>query len=202
MEALQHQFRILVETDLNKLVNETTNLTLLNSTNLLPSDYVWGLGIATAFGYLAFSFLLALIVVSYSKKVTQKKLNFMIASLIALAIGSLLGDAVIHIIPEVYGVEENEGAKKSKHEKPNKNISSLMILLGFFLFFTLGKIFIFSGCGHTHGVHNHENHNHFDELKEISSETDNKTKRGNYSKNKLIYITFFVRHFFRRGNHK
>lgn len=162
-------------------LNETNSTDHNETDHMLAENQVWGVGIAVAIGYLIFSFILTLCVVLCfrSKKINKTCLNFVISSLVSLAIGSLLGDAVVHIIPEIYGAHKHEETdsehaehSEENHDAPNVNIVSLMILIGFFTFFTLEKVFLWTGCGHSHGSddehddhghgHDHDHHDHDD----------------------------------------
>jgi hypothetical protein len=65
-----------------------------------------------------------------------------------MAIGSLVGDAVIHIIPDIFH-EQNDIPEK---ERSNPHITSLLIVTGFIVFFTIEKVFMLSGIAHMHGM--------------------------------------------------
>lgn len=171
------------------LSSNSTGLNSQNSKNYLPADKVWGVGVATSIGYLVFSFLLTLcIVLCYNSKKTSKScLSFITTSLIAMAVGSLLGDAVIHIMPNVYA---NSNTTNTSADQPNTNISCLMILVGFFTFFSLEKIFYIAGCGHSHGAqddedtehkHSHDDHDHSNHV-DHSHQSDEKKNSINYGK--------------------
>ena len=83
-------------------------------------------------------------------KVKKKCLDFINSSLISLAVGSLFGDAVIHIMPEIYATVLRE--ENSTQPVKNNVIVSLMVVIGFLTFFIIEKIFLFTGLGHSHGT--------------------------------------------------
>lgn len=74
-----------------------------------------------------------------SKRVLQACVTF----LVALAIGALLGDALIHLIPEAL------------EEAKNPRLIPLLVIAGFLLFFLLEKYFHWH-----HGSHGAEEHTH------------------------------------------
>lgn len=77
---------------------------------------------------------------SLNEEVLKKYINFFIS----LAIGALLGDAFIHIIPEAF--EGSLGA----------NVSSILIVFGILLFFVIEKFIHW----HHHGEDKEESHIH------------------------------------------
>jgi hypothetical protein len=178
--------RILFRVLENVLIyNNTTNSTDSNSTNLLEEKHVWGVGIATAIGYLIFSFLLTscIVLCFRSKKINKSCLNFVISSLVSLAIGSLIGDASVHIIPEIFGAHKHDETENHKEEdEPNPHIVSFMIIIGFFTFFSLEKIFLWSGCGHSHGHDDHENEHEHGHGHDDHSHQNKKDENINHSK--------------------
>ena len=158
-------------------IENITNSTTTNSTITLMSEkHVWGSAIAVSIGLLLLSLILTLcIVLCHSKKVSRNCISLINMCLISLAVGSLVGDSVIHIIPAVFGSHESEEehdhveggeeeAETTTNSKPDARVSSTMILVGFLSFFIIEKIFLASGCGHSHGDgeedHDHEGHSH------------------------------------------
>lgn len=73
----------------------------------------------------------------FSKK---EKKHFLMFFLVSLAVGSLFGDAIIHLIPEAF------------EQSANSVLTSFYIILGIMLFFVLEKFF--------HWRHEHELHRH------------------------------------------
>jgi hypothetical protein len=153
--------------------NNTNNT---NSTALMDEKFVWGVGIAVSLFYLLLSFTLNgfIILCFRNKKCDKSCLSLILSSLISLAVGSLIGDAVIHIIPDIYG-----GSDSEQNDIPNPNLNSLMIILGFFSFFILGKIFVLTGCGHSHGDPDDEwNDSHEVKQHDHNSDKFNKSHNG------------------------
>jgi zinc and cadmium transporter len=85
----------------------------------------------------SFISLIGIVTLSLSRSILNKCVSF----LVALAIGALLGDALIHLIPEA--LEEAE----------NPNIIPLLVIGGFLLFFLLERYFHWHHG--THGVDEH-----------------------------------------------
>lgn len=81
----------------------------------------------------------------FSLSMSKWFLNKCVSFLVALAIGALLGDAFIHLIPEAFEVSDNP------------TTVSLMILLGIFSFFLIEKYFHWHHGSHGTDEH-HENH--------------------------------------------
>lgn len=75
--------------------------------------------------------------------------------LIAFAAGALLGDAVIHLIPEAFSSEEEEQEEEGQQEVVSLRLLSFFLCLGIFIFTILERIFLMLGVGHSHGHHNH-----------------------------------------------
>ena len=73
-----------------------------------------------------------MIIILKSKKISASTLRYIILFLIAFAVGALLGNAVVHIIPDVFGKGHDHGDEdEADGEEPKSAISSLMILVGF-----------------------------------------------------------------------
>ncbi|PJE64634.1 MAG: ZIP family metal transporter [Candidatus Ryanbacteria bacterium CG10_big_fil_rev_8_21_14_0_10_43_42] len=76
----------------------------------------------------------------------ERRLRMLISPMVALAVGALLGDAFIHLIPETF-----------THTK-NAVQSSLLIIGGMLLFFILEKVLHLHHHGHdTHEENSHKN---------------------------------------------
>ena len=74
-----------------------------------------------------------LLVLTVNLKLIKKAILF----LVALSTGALFGDAIIHLIPEIF------------EEAPSPTIASLLILAGILIFFALEK---FLRWGHSHNI--------------------------------------------------
>lgn len=153
--------------NVSNITNSTdiqNNTNFFDDSNLLQEKYVWGAAIGVSLGYLVLSLILtALILLCVTKKKSSKKcLSLIISVFLALAVGSLIGDSVVHIMPDVFGPKSADVPLK---DLPDSKISSLMILLGFFVFFILEKIFVLVGCGHSHGHDDEDDeHSHSDHI--------------------------------------
>jgi len=65
--------------------------------------------------------------------------------LIAFAVGALLGDAFLHLIPDV---SENE-EETDDHSK-KQVLVNMTIIGGIFIFYLFEKILVSTGIGHSH----------------------------------------------------
>lgn len=92
-----------------------------------------------------------MIVVPFFKKFSSlnEKLSVIISYLISFAIGALLGDVVIHIVPEVYIVESEEPTLLENV------VPGLFTLLGILIFFLIEKGLHAYGISHSHEGHGH-----------------------------------------------
>jgi hypothetical protein len=146
---------------LNSTQSNTTSTPTEEISNITDGQ-VWGIAIAISIFFALLSFVLTSFIVCCVKAgISKKFFEYLNAALISLAVGSLFGDAVIHIMPDIFGGEEEE-SDPSKKALPQ--ITSLMVCLGFLTFFTIEKIFIMAGCHtHSHGDdhgHGEEGHDH------------------------------------------
>jgi len=161
--------RFITETDHNDDI-PSGDILDTDSTKMILEKHVWGLGIATSIGFSILSFILTLLIVCcYKFKVKKGILVNIIFSLVSLSIGSLFGDAVIHIMPEIFNPESHDHGEEDhseliEEELPNSTVTSALIVTGFLIFFLIEKIFIFGKCHHSHGNdlegdNSHDNHN-------------------------------------------
>ena len=120
-----------------------------SNTYTQEQSWIWGSLAALLISLLGFFIPLLLVPVFKSKKITAHSIESIVIILIAFAAGALFGDAVIHIIPDVFGTKtDNEESSFSS------SIASLIICCGITFFILLDKIFLFCGISSQH------NHNH------------------------------------------
>jgi len=142
----------------------------------------WAYGILSSLGVSCLGFILALILSVFlrgkriSKELIQKVSNVMIA----FAIGALIGDTFIHIIPEIFGAHHHgeedhvheEEETEEEESKPDPRLTSLFMLIGILVFTVVDKL---AGHNHSHvhpdpHCHNkahHHLHQHDEEAKNI-----------------------------------
>lgn len=77
----------------------------------------------------------------FSLSMSEWLLKRCVSFLVAIAIGALLGDAFLHLIPEAFEISENS------------TTVSLFVLLGIFIFFIIEKYFHWH-----HGTHGNDEH--------------------------------------------
>lgn len=130
----------------NQYKNCTLNCTFSEPSKLIDANHVWIYGIATSIVFLFLSLVLtSFIVCCFKFKIKKAFLLNLIFALVSLAIGSLFGDSVIHILPEIFNPETEED-----EESPNRIITSGLIISGFLVFFFIEKIFTLTNSNHTH----------------------------------------------------
>lgn len=173
-----------------------------DETGLIEENLVWGIGILVSLCLLILSVILTsgILFIQSKLKGKDKCLKTIIVSLICLAIGSILGDVVIHILPQIFGgghghTDQSDGEEEvSEESKINSLISSLLILIGFLVCFIAEKIIIScTNHEHDHGIdeddsdetkdHDHNNCIHTNnviivtEMKQIIEVDDEKKKK-------------------------
>lgn len=166
----------------------TENDTYLNTNitqTLINPGSAWVGGILTSFGlYLLSVFLTILVLFFHSKTTSKTRKNNLIHFLIALSIGTLMGDSLIHLLPECYGLEEEPNNRKETSQptvpivRPNKSLVAFFILFGFLIIYIFEKVLILFGIGHSHGPSTSQV-----ELQSIENDQeDNKnyTQKGNF----------------------
>jgi len=144
---------------------------------LMTTSQKWGFGIGASLIISSLGFLMSaiMLLILKSKKLSSSALRYLILILVAFAIGALLGDVVVHILPECFG-GHSHGAEEEEHEHeheeeeeestPKTAISSLLVLVGFGFFVVLEKVFEWSGIVHSHGplddghCHGHKEEGH------------------------------------------
>jgi len=145
--------------------------TTSSSSSPLTKSQRWGYGFGASLIISMLGFIMSglMIIILKSKKISASTLRYIILFLVAFAVGALLGDAVVHIIPDVFGEELGEQAKSA--------ISSLMILVGFCTFVFIEKLFEWSGVAHSHGpdmCEGHDDHHEHAEKEPVKSKKDSK----------------------------
>ncbi len=150
----------------------------------------WGYGLGASLVISSLGFLMSavMILILKSKRLSAPTLKYIIIFLVAFAVGALLGDAVIHIMPDIFSGEEEEGVDGAL---PKSALTSLFILVGFGFFILIEKMFEWSGVAHSHGpmddVHDHghghghgdhHHHHHPEEAKCIvKTDSDSEVKK-------------------------
>ena len=119
------------------------------TTTYLDEAQRWGYGILTSFALGMLGFVAAIILVQLGKWLRSNAFKAIIKFFFSLACGTLLGDAVIHILSEAYDDEDLDNY-----------IVSLIFILSLLGFLTLEKIFIRCGIVHEHWVEENEHHHH------------------------------------------
>lgn len=143
----------------------------------------WIYGILTGIGLGLVGFFAAALVV-YFKKYTKIHFDGFLKVLVAFAAGALLGDALIHLIPEAFsseeeggGEEETAGAEAAEEEVVSPRLLSFFLCLGIFIFTILERVFLMMGVGHSHShgdanCHVHSKHNNDKQLCESDKEVE------------------------------
>jgi zinc transporter ZupT len=127
---------------------DTTITTDTTKSDMIDEELIYPLALGSSFGLMIISLILTLIVLLCFK--SQKQLKFLVAALIPMAVGALLGNSFFHIIPECF-----EEAYSNDEDRPSAPSISIFILLGILICYTIEKSFVWCGLGHSH-THNDE----------------------------------------------
>jgi|JI9StandDraft_1071089.scaffolds.fasta_scaffold1148589_2 hypothetical protein len=73
-----------------------------NGETLLTTSQAWGFGLLTGLGVSLIGLVAALFVVGIKKCIAEQKFKFFLNLLYSLGCGAMIGDAMIHILPEAY----------------------------------------------------------------------------------------------------
>ncbi|KAL9968331.1 hypothetical protein ACROYT_G026692 [Oculina patagonica] len=127
-----------------------------NNTTDKNMGKIWGYGFI-AVTIISVTSLVGVATIPFVGKRMYKKI---LATLVALAVGTLAGDSLLHLLPHAFGLHghEEEGAAHDSHEEENGFIWKALVVLAsvyaFFLFETLMHLGLKSKIG-DHGGHSH-----------------------------------------------
>jgi zinc transporter ZupT len=126
----------------------------------LTDAQAWGFGILAGAGLSIVGVLAAILIVCIRTCMSEEKFKIMINLLYALGCGAMVGDAMVHILPEAYQSDET-----------NSNYVSLVFIASVCMFIIIERLFVFFGIAHKHW--GDETHDHCKEH-EHSCEQDRK----------------------------
>lgn len=89
-------------TTLKKVVTTLCLLALSNAEPTLTSSESWGYGFLAGFCLSLLGFVAALVLICLQKCLTEGCFKIFVNLLYALACGAIVGDAMIHILPEAF----------------------------------------------------------------------------------------------------
>jgi heme/copper-type cytochrome/quinol oxidase subunit 2 len=99
----------------------------------------WGFGILTGAGLSIVGVLAAVLIVCVRTCMSEEKFKVMINLLYALGCGAMVGDAMVHILPDAY-----------RSEATNPNFVSLVFIAAVCVFIIIERMFVFCGIVHKH----------------------------------------------------
>lgn len=134
-------------------------------------EKVWG------FGFLAITIcsLLSLAVIGMIPCLNKSFYKALMAYLVALAVGTLAGDAMLHLIPHTFieGANLAAGVEVDKEQREAQHLSqvwrALFVLLGIYLFFLIEQFMKLKGSFCSTQKHGHHNHTHSVPIDDIAS---------------------------------
>lgn len=89
-------------TTLTKYISLLSLLTLAKTEATLTSEQAWGYGFLTGFCLSLLGFVAAILLTCFQKCLTEGCFKYFVGLLYALACGAIIGDAMIHILPEAF----------------------------------------------------------------------------------------------------
>lgn len=126
-------------TTLSKVMTTLTLLVVARANSTLTSSESWGYGFLAGFGLSLLGFVAALILICLQKCLTEGCFKIFVNQLYALACGAILGDAMIHILPEAF-----------KSQSTNERYVSLIFICAIGFFIILERVFKAFGIAHEH----------------------------------------------------
>jgi hypothetical protein len=99
----------------------------------------WGYGILAGAGLSILGVLAAILIVSLKSCISEEKFKTMINMLYGLGCGAMVGDAMVHILPDAY-----------QSEVTNPNYVSLVFISAVVMFIIIERIFVCAGIVHQH----------------------------------------------------
>lgn len=103
----------------------------------LTTSECWGYGILSGFILSLFGFIAAIVLICFKKCLTEDCFKMFVNMLYALACGAIIGDAMIHILPEAF-----------KSEETYSRYVSLIFICAIGFFIILERIFKGLGIAH------------------------------------------------------
>ncbi|XP_030848632.1 zinc transporter ZIP8-like [Strongylocentrotus purpuratus] len=122
-----------------------------------PSDIskakMWGYGTLAVFIISLFAVLGGLFVPCMSEGFYDKTIQTMIA----LAVATLTGDAVLHLLPQAVGLHTHDSSDHSAHTPTSPEMAyiwkCLVVEMAIYVFFVFEQLTSFTKCGHSHHSH-------------------------------------------------
>jgi uncharacterized membrane-anchored protein YitT (DUF2179 family) len=128
--------------DVSRLMseNETYSTNGSNENDLMDSKHIVGTAMGVSVGIIILTYLITLVVYWLLIKFNTSKegMNRLILCLISMAVGALLGDAVLNLIPEIFSTHIDSNGKK--RNKGDPIISSTIIISSYLAYFILEKV--------------------------------------------------------------
>ncbi len=126
--------------DIRNVNNDNTHNIGMYSHLLNELENVVAIAIGISFGIWIFTFIITLFIYWLLIKLNTSKegINRLILCLISIAVGAILGDAVLNLIPEIFSIHTSSSGEVMN--KGNPIISSTIIIGAYLGYFILEKI--------------------------------------------------------------
>jgi zinc transporter ZupT len=135
-------------TTLKKFMTLLGLVALARADATLTTSECWGYGFLTGFCLSMLGFVAALLLICIQRCLTEGCFKIFVNLLYALACGAIIGDAMIHILPEAF-----------KSEYTNSRYVSLIFICAIAFFIILERLFKSCGISHEHwGEESHHDH--------------------------------------------
>jgi zinc transporter ZupT len=131
-------------TTLNQVFIVLSLLALARADPTLTTSESWGYGFLAGFCLSLLGFVAAILLICFQKCLSESCFKHFVSMLYALACGAIIGDAMIHILPEAY-----------KSEATNTRYVSLIFICAVAFFIILERVFKSCGIAHEHWGEDH-----------------------------------------------
>jgi len=129
---------------------DATNITSTTDTTYdITRPQAWGFGFLTGTGLSLLGFVAAILVVALKNVISEKNFKIFANLLYSLGCGAMVGDAMIHILPDSY-----------KNEQVNFRFVALIFISAIGVFIGIERLFVLCGVAHQHWGDEDDGHSH------------------------------------------
>ena len=121
--------------------SKSSNISNFFNRSMLKPEHITGIALGVSFGIIFFTFLTTMVVYWLLIKFNTSKegMNRLILCLISVAVGAILGDTALNLIPDIFS-DHYDGEIIRNHGDPI--ISSTIIISAYLGYFILEKIMV------------------------------------------------------------
>ena len=121
--------------------SNSSNKSNFSNRSMLKPEHITGVALGVSFGIIFFTFLTTMVVywLLIRLKTSKETMNRLILCLLSLAVGAILGDTVLNLIPDIFSDHYNGEVKRNKGDAI---ISSTIVISAYLAYFILEKIMV------------------------------------------------------------